>query len=74
MASPLEVKLIAKMDERERRESEMRRTLQNLADLNLPASRRLLAHLCMSWMALQEECNELARELADSIEQERGAA
>jgi hypothetical protein len=71
MASPLEVKLCAKMDRRATLEEQMR-TLLGCA--SRPGVRRMLVQRCMQWMQAHEECNESARELADSIEHERGAA
>lgn len=70
MASKLEVKLCAKIDERERREIDLRNTLANIRDLNLACSRRLLVHQCLAWMEAHEECNEASRQLADSAELE----
>lgn len=71
MASKLEVKLCAKMDARATKEEQLR-TLLGCA--SAPGVRRMLVQRCIQWMEVNEECNELARELADSVEQERGAA
>ncbi len=70
MASKQEEALALKVHERERRESEMRNTLQNIRDMNLQCSRRLLVHQCLSWMELQTECNDLARQLNDAADAE----
>lgn len=71
MASKLEEKLVTKMAERGEREEQMRALL---GCINKPGIRRILVQRCMQWLEAHEQCNELAREYADSIEQERGAA
>lgn len=71
MASKLEVALVAKMDARATKEEQMR-TLLGCA--SAPGIRRMLVQRCIQWMEVNEQCNELAREIADSVEQERGAA
>jgi hypothetical protein len=70
MASKLEEKLAAAMGERERREIEMRHCLERIRDMNLPTSRRLLVHQCMSWLELNEQCNELVRAICDAADAE----
>lgn len=71
MASKLEEKLVTKMAERGARETQMQALLANIAR---PGARRMLVQRCMQWLEAHEQCNEAAREYADSIEQERGAA
>lgn len=70
MATKLEEKLAAAMGERERREIEMRDCLQRIRDMNLPTSRKLFVHQCMSWLELNSQCNELVRALCDATDAE----
>lgn len=71
MARKLEERLCAQMAKRATLEEQMRALLENAAR---PGARRLLAHRVVQWLEEHERCNEAARALADSIEQERGAA
>lgn len=71
MASVLEVKLVAKVDERERREATMLATLERIRDMNLGSSRAVLVRQCVQWLEAHEECNELARALCDAADAER---
>lgn len=73
MASKLEEKLAAAMDERERREIEMRHCLERIRDMNLPTSRKLLVHQCMSWLELHSQCNDLVRAMCDAADAELSA-
>lgn len=63
----LERLLAAKVDERERAEIAMRETLENIRDLNLMSSRRVLEARCAKWLALQAECIELGRQLCGEV-------
>lgn len=64
----LEMRLAAKVDERARRESEMRNTLQNIRDLNLRVSRQLLIRQVESWLELDADCEVLARQVVAAEE------
>lgn len=70
MASKLEEKLVHRMLVRAEYEQRMRDTLSAIADCNLAVSRRCLAAQIACWLDAHERCNELSRELADSIEPE----